>query len=207
MKHIDELIRRYPCLWECEKAAKEAVNAICDMHENGGKLLLCGNGGSAADCEHISGELMKGFLLERKPDADKYTEYSDVISRLQCGIPALPLPGFTSLISAFSNDESPELAFSQLVFVLGKKEDVFFGISTSGNSSNIVAAAKTAKAKGMKTVALTGKDGGKLNNICDIVLKVPETQTYKVQELHLPLYHALCAQAEEHFFSEELHTL
>ncbi len=201
MKHIDELVRRYPQLWECENEAKEVVDIICDMHKNGGKLLLCGNGGSAADCEHISGELMKSFLLERKTDTDKCNGCEDIISHLQWGIPAIPLSDFTSLITAFSNDESPEFAFAQLVFVLGKKEDVFLGISTSGNSENVVAAAKTAKAKGMKTIALTGKHGGALNEICDITVRVPETETYRVQELHLPVYHALCAQIEENIFA------
>lgn len=200
MKHIDELIRRYPHLWECEKDIKEAVEAICDMHQKGGKLLLCGNGGSAADCEHISGELMKGFLLDRKANAENYTEAKDIIALLQDGIPSLPLSAFTSLISAFSNDENPLLAYAQLVFVLGKDDDVFLGISTSGNSENILTAATVAKAKGMKTVALTGNDGGKLKDICRTSIVVPESETYKIQELHLPVYHAICAQVEANIF-------
>ena len=129
MKYIDELIRRYPQLWECENDIKTAVNIICEMHRQGGKLLLCGNGGSAADCEHISGEMMKGFLLERKIDDKNYTEAKDIMSSLQGGIAALPLSAFTSSISAFSNDENPLLAYAQLVFVLGKENDVFLGIS------------------------------------------------------------------------------
>ena len=200
MKYIDELLRRYPQLWECENEAKEVVDIICNMHKEGGKLLLCGNGGSAADCEHISGELMKSFLLERKPDTGDCEQYADVISGLQWGVPAIPLASFTSLGTAFSNDESPQLAFAQLVFVIGKKEDVFLGISTSGNSENVVAAAKTAKAKGMKTIAFTGKNGGVLKEICDITVSVPEAETYKAQELHVPVYHAVCAEVEKYFF-------
>lgn len=200
MTYIDELVRRYPQLWECENEAKEVVDIICNMHSEGGKLLICGNGGSAADCEHISGELMKSFLLERKPNTDDYKQYTDIISCLQCGIPAIPLASFTSLGTAFSNDESPQFAFAQLVFILGKKEDVFLGISTSGNSENVVAAAKTAKVKGMKTIAFTGKNGGALKKICDVTVRVPETETYKVQELHMPVYHAVCAEVEKYFY-------
>lgn len=200
MTYIDELVRRYPQLWECENEAKEVVDIICNMHSEGGKLLICGNGGSAADCEHISGELMKSFLLERKPNTDDYKQYTDIISCLQCGIPAIPLASFTSLGTAFSNDESPQFAFAQLVFILGKKEDVFLGISTSGNSENVVAAAKTAKVKGMKTIAFTGKNGGALKKICDVTVRAPETETYKVQELHMPVYHAVCAEVEKYFY-------
>ena len=143
---------------------------------------------------------MKSFLLERKPNTDDYKQYTDIISCLQCGIPAIPLASFTSLGTAFSNDESPQLAFAQLVFILGKKEDVFLGISTSGNSENVVAAAKTAKVKGMKTIAFTGKNGGALKKICDVTVRVPETETYKVQELHMPVYHAVCAEVEKYFY-------
>lgn len=200
MKYIDELIRRYPQLWVCENDIKTAVNIICEMHHKGGKLLLCGNGGSAADSEHISGEMMKSFLLERRVDPDGYSEEKDIIASLQYGIPALPLSAFTAFISAFANDENPLLAYAQLVFVLGKDNDVFLGISTSGSSENIVSAAKIAKVKGMHTIALTGNDGGKLKDICHTSIVIPESETYKIQELHLPVYHAICAQVEENIF-------
>lgn len=200
MKHLNELISRYPELDVCKNSIIEIINAICSMHNNGGKLLICGNGGSAADCEHISGELLKGFLLERKPDTSKYNGAEHIISKLQNGITAIPLPSFTSLTTAFSNDENSVLSFAQLVFVMGKAEDVFLGISTSGNSQNVVSAAKTAKAKNLKTIAMTGQNESELSDICDIVLRVPEKETFKIQELHQPVYHAICAQVEEILF-------
>lgn len=202
INYIDDTVKRYPCLKECEKEMRQLVSAICTMYKTGGKLLLCGNGGSAADCEHISGELLKGFLLPRKPDEKQYGAETEIIAKLQKGIPAIPLTSFTSSLSAFANDEHADLSFAQLVFALGKKEDVFLGISTSGNSKNVVAAAKTAKVLGMKTVALTGAEGGELSEICDIAVKVPESETYKIQEIHLPVYHAVCAQCEWEVFGK-----
>ena len=202
MKYLNELISRYPELEVCKNSITETINAICLMHNNGGKLLICGNGGSAADCEHISGELLKGFLLERRPDTSKYDGAEDIISKLQNGITAIPLPCFTSLTTAFSNDENSVLSFAQLVFVMGKSEDVFLGISTSGNSQNVIAAAKTAKAKKLKTIAMTGQDESELSDICDIVLRVPEKETFKIQELHQPVYHAICAQVEKILFKK-----
>lgn len=203
INYIDNTVKRYPCLKECEKEMKELVSAICTMHKKGGKLLLCGNGGSAADCEHISGELLKGFLLPRKSDEKQYGAEKEIISKLQKGIPAIPLTSFTSSLTAFANDENSDLSFAQLVFALGKKEDVFLGMSTSGNSKNVVAAAKTAKVLGIKTAALTGAQGGELSEICDISIKVPENETYKIQELHLPVYHAVCAQCEWEVFGND----
>ena len=201
MKYIDKLIKDHPELSACRSGIESAVNAIVEMHQNHGKLLIAGNGGSAADCEHISGELLKGFLLPRKPSkADFIVSAPDFSDELQRGIAAIPLPSLTSLFTAFSNDASPKLAFAQLVFALGNRSDVFLGISTSGNAENVVLAAETAKARGLITVGLTGMDGGRLAEVCDVSIKAPQTETYKIQELHLPIYHAICAQTEEILF-------
>lgn len=197
MKQIELLMERIPSLAGQADAIRAAVEAICTMYRTGGKVLLCGNGGSAADCEHISGELLKGFLKKRP-----YNENDAAFDKLQQGIAAIPLSSLSAAISAFANDVDPELVFAQLVGALGKSEDVFWGISTSGNSKNVVAAAKIAKARGMKTIALTGKNGGALAMLCDIAICVPEEETYRIQELHLPVYHAICAQCEDLLFKE-----
>ena len=193
MKHIDTLISRYPVLAPLRESIVQAVKMIEDMHFSGGKLLLCGNGGSAADCEHISGELLKGFLLPRP-------QHISGFEKLQVGIAAIPLPSLSALISAFSNDVAPELVYAQLTNVLAAENDVLFCISTSGNSKNVVLAAHLAKIKNIKTIALTGRDGGELKQLCTACICVPETETFKVQELHLPVYHAICAQCEEDIF-------
>lgn len=204
MNYVKNLIDRYPVLSGCEEPLNDAINALVTMHQTGGTLLLCGNGGSAADCEHISGELLKGFLsLRPLSEEEKKTLPPEIGNRLQGGIKAIPLQSLTSVFTAFSNDVSADLAFAQLVWTFGEDDGVFLGISTSGNAKNVCAAAETAKAKGMKTVAMTGASGGRLAQICEIALKVPETETYKVQELHLPLYHALCAEAEARIFGGE----
>ena len=201
MKHIDLLIERYPCLSVCREDIAAAVEAIVRMHREGGKLLLAGNGGSAADCEHISGELLKGFLLARKPVDGELDGLDPAIANgLQRGVAAIPLTSLTALSTAFSNDVYPENVFAQLVFALGRSADVFLGISTSGNAENVCRAAETAKARGLLTVALTGESGGRLSRICRISIRVPERETYKIQELHLPVYHAICAQVEEILF-------
>lgn len=198
MKHIDELIIRYPALKDCKSAITDATCAIVEMHRNNGKLLLCGNGGSASDCEHISGELLKGFLLKRHTEI--FLKDGTVQKSLQGGIASIPLPGFTTLVSAFSNDVDPSLVYAQLTYALGREKDVLLGISTSGNALNVVSAAKVASAMNMKTIGLTGKSGGKLKDLCDICICVPETETFKIQEYHLPVYHAICAQCEEEIF-------
>ncbi len=201
MIFVNQLIERFPQLQNCKEDIEKTILAIENMHKNGGKLLLAGNGGSCSDCEHISGELLKGFRLKRKPNAeDTKGLESEIADKLQLGIGAIPLASLTALSSAFNNDVDPNLTFSQLVFGLGKKEDVFMGLSTSGNAKNICNAVKVAKSKGLITIGLTGEKGGELNKLCDIVIKVPETETYKVQELHLPTYHAICAQVEYDIF-------
>lgn len=205
---LNELLKRYPCLESAREDMLKAEEALITGFKSGNKLLLCGNGGSCADCEHIVGELMKGFLSKRPLTESQREEMKancpemdeNYLSLLQRAVPAISLPSFTALNTAFCNDVEPELIFAQSLMGLGKKGDMLMAISTSGNSKNVVAAALTAKALGLKTIGLTGKSGGKLKSICDICICVPETETFKVQELHLPVYHYLCARAEMELF-------
>ena len=201
MNQIDKLISENPALLPCKAAMEQITAAIVCMHENGGKLLLCGNGGSAADCEHISGELLKGFLSKRPLPEDSLTGLEDELrAKLQRGIGAVPLTSLSALGSAFANDVDPALSYAQAVLALGQKNDVVLGISTSGNAKNVAAALKVARAMGLKTLAMTGEKGGLLKEIADVTLAVPETETYKVQQLHLPAYHAICAEVERILF-------
>lgn len=198
---INELIERYPALNICRDDIELAVNEIINCYKNGGKLLLCGNGGSSSDCDHIVGELMKGFLEKRELTGGLKEELGEEFSsHLQGSLPAISLSSFTGLNSAFANDVDPDFVYAQSVLGLGKKDDVLIAISTSGNSRNVVNAVKVARALGMKTVSMTGESGGKLREMTDICISVPESETFKVQELHLPVYHAICALVEKHFF-------
>lgn len=201
MNQIDKIISENPALLPCKAAMEQITAAIVCMHENGGKLLLCGNGGSAADCEHISGELLKGFLSKRPLPEDSLTGLEDELrAKLQRGVGAIPLTSLSALGSAFANDVDPALSYAQAVLALGQKNDVVLGISTSGNAKNVAAALKVARAMGLKTLAMTGEKGGLLKEIADVTLAVPETETYKVQQLHLPAYHAICAEVERILF-------
>ena len=207
---LDELIKRYPIL-ERVREDIEAVYGILERcYENGGKLLIAGNGGSAADAEHIVGELMKGFV-ERRPVTEEMKEAlekadpvrgKELSEKLQGGLPAIALVDHAALSTAFANDVDGMLSYAQQVNGYGKPGDVFLGISTSGNAENVMYAAVTAKAKGMQVVGLTGKDGGKLAGIADAAVIVPEMETYKIQELHLPVYHALCLMLEHRFYEQ-----
>ncbi len=198
---LNEFLKRYPALWECKNDILDAEKALIELYENGGKLLICGNGGSCADSEHIAGELMKGFLKKRQLSPEERSGLEpEIADKLQNGLPCIPLTSFSALNTAFCNDVEPELVFAQPLWVLGEGNDMLIAISTSGNSKNVVAAAKVAKAKGMTVLALTGKSGGKLRDIADITVAVPEAETFKVQELHLPAYHYLCAKVEAHFY-------
>ncbi len=205
---LNELLDRYPQLAVCTDALKEATAAIISCYNNGGKILLCGNGGSCADCEHIVGELMKGFLknrplsIEQKAKMKSNSPLLDeqMLNKLQCGLPAIALPSVTALNSAFCNDVDPELIYAQSVMAMGKAGDVLIALSTSGNAKNVFSAAKVARGLGITVIALTGKTGGMLKGCSDICIAVPETETYKVQELHLPVYHYLCAVVEDEFF-------
>jgi D-sedoheptulose 7-phosphate isomerase len=210
LKHLELLIERYPALAVCESEIKSAIEAIIACYERGGKLLLCGNGGSCADCDHIVGELMKGFLKKRPLDEskkaemmDKCAELDDVtLSKLQGGLPAISLPTIAALSSAFNNDVDPELTYAQATLALGKSSDVFIGLSTSGNAKNVAAAARVARGLGLVVIGMSGEGGGKLAYLSDIAIRVPESETFKIQELHLPVYHAICAEVEEYFYSK-----
>jgi D-sedoheptulose 7-phosphate isomerase len=207
-KHIDLLIERYPALEVCRQQIIDAYLIMEECYEHDGKLLIAGNGGSAADSEHIVGELMKEFKLKRevyKNQADAMKQIDPELGailakHLQGALPAITLTGHSSLTTAFMNDSNPELIFAQQVNGYGRKGDVFLGISTSGNSKNILYAAVAAKAKGLKVIGLTGHKESRLATLADVCIRVPETETYKIQELHLPVYHALCMMLEEHFF-------
>lgn len=207
---MKELIERYPRLSVCEGDIDEAIKALCDTFEGGGKLLLCGNGGSAADSEHIVGELMKGFLKHRPLGEDlrasmkeRSPELEDgVLDKLERGLPAISLTSVNALNSAFANDVDAELIYAQSVLALGKEGDALIAISTSGNARNVCEAAKVARAIGMKVIGLTGKDGGKLKSLSDVCVIAPECETYKIQELHLPIYHYICSELERRFFPD-----
>ncbi len=205
---VDEMIRRYPALGCCENEIIEAATAIIDCFENGGKILLCGNGGSCADADHIVGELMKSFEKKRPlPEDFKESLQSASSERggylaenLQNALPAISLCAQTSLFTAISNDMDADLVFSQQVAGYGKSGDVLFAITTSGNSQNVVDAAITAKAKGLKVIGLTGQHGGAMKQYCDTIICVPSTTTADIQEYHLPVYHAICRIIENKFF-------
>ena len=209
-KYITVLCERYPVLKSVENEISKAYLLLEESYKNGGKLLIAGNGGSAADAEHIVGELMKGFKLSRKLQADfadklikENSEFGTVLAEnLQGALPAIALDGHPALSTAYLNDCEPVLCFAQQVYGYGKAGDVFLGISTSGNSKNILYAATTARAIGMKVIGLTGAKNSKLDQMCDVCIKVPQTETYKIQELHLPVYHCLCLMLENEFFEK-----
>jgi len=207
-KHINLLIERYPVLETERHAIEQAYLVIEACYQNGGKLLIAGNGGSAADAEHIVGELMKSFVLKRKLDhgfvnklIEIDAEMGEVLSEnLQGALPAIALDGHYALSTAYMNDCEPLLCFAQQVNGYGRAGDVFIGISTSGNSKNVLYAATVAKARGMKVVGLTGAKESNLSTLSDVCIKAPSTETYVIQEYHLPIYHALCLMIEERFF-------
>ena len=182
-----------------------------ESYEKGGKLLIAGNGGSASDSEHIVGELMKGFKMARRLQDDFASELKTVnlelgtvlAENLQGALPAIALDGHPALTTAYMNDCDPLLCFAQQVNGYGKSEDVFLGISTSGNSKNLLYAATVARAKGMKVIGLTGEKNSKLSDFTDACVKAPQTETYMIQELHLPIYHCWCLMLEDKFFGRE----
>jgi D-sedoheptulose 7-phosphate isomerase len=208
-QHLDLLILRQPCLAPMKDAIRRAFDLMTASFRSGGKLMLCGNGGSACDCEHIAGELMKGFLLRRPLNGDERAALNELgeegamlSEKLQRGLPTLVLSGLTGLSTAFLNDVDPDMTYAQQAFAYAKPGDVLLGITTSGNARNVRRAAIAAKARGASVIGLTGQGGGKLAAHVDILLDVSERETYRVQELHLPLYHALCAMLEAEMFGE-----
>ena len=207
LAYLQECVRRTPALAGCYDAMTEAFFLMETCWRGGGKLLLCGNGGSAADCLHITGELMKGFILPRRIEeqtADRLRaacpDGALLAQSLQEALPAISLVSETSLVTAYANDVRPELAFAQQVWGYGRPGDVLMGISTSGNSDNVVYAMETARFRGLATIALTGAGGGRLRAFSDVCIAVPEREPHRVQELHLPVYHALCLALEAAFF-------
>ena len=206
--HIRTLLQRYPELESVKESIGEAFDVLAECYEKQGKLLVAGNGGSAADSEHIVGELMKSFVLDRRVEPGFASALRSVdatlgealSNHLQGALPAIALDGHLALTTAYMNDCEPLLCFAQHLYGYGKTGDVFLGISTSGNSKNILYAAVTARAKGMKVIGLTGEKESRLSAISDVCIRVPQSETYKVQELHLPIYHCLCLMLEEHFF-------
>lgn len=207
-KHIELLIERYPVLKPIKNQIVNVYLILEESYINGGKLLIAGNGGSAADADHITGELMKGFIKKRKVSNEfakklisiDYEKGKELAEKLQGGLPTIALNNHASLNTAYLNDIDGLLCFAQQVNGYGKAGDVLLGISTSGNSKNILYAAVTAKAKDMKVIGLTGKDGGKLKDVSDETIIVPENETYMIQELHLPVYHCLCLMLEDRFY-------
>lgn len=208
---LTQLMHRRPELEPCREALIAATELLIEVYRNGGKLLCCGNGGSAADAAHIVGELMKSFCLPRPVTADEKSALlaasnqngAMLAENLHRALPAISLAGEISLSTAFANDAVPQLTFAQQVFGLGSAGDALLAISTSGNSENCVYAAETAKAKGMRVIALTGAKESVLSGIADLTVKAPETETYRIQECHLPLYHALCLALEAEFFAKD----
>ena len=207
-QEIERLINKYPELSSCEDAIKQAYEILVGSYRQGGKLLLCGNGGSAADCEHIVGELMKGFTLKRPVDdafKQKLIEMDQadgqyMADHLQQALPAISLVSQSALATAFVNDVAADMVFAQQVYGYGVEGDVVIGLSTSGNSDNVIKALKVAKALGLKTIGFTGRNGGKMNDVCDVTIRVPWDETLDVQERHLPIYHTLCIMLEKEFF-------
>lgn len=205
---LEELIGRYPVLEPCRESIRQAYQALEECFLAGGKLLVAGNGGSAADSDHIVGELMKGFVKKR-PLPDSLVQAlkeadpqrgAELSQKLQGALPSIALTNHVALSSAFANDVDGILSYAQQVNGYGNRGDVFIGISTSGNAENVMYAAVTARAKGMKIIGLTGRDGGKLGAFADISIVVPKQETYQIQELHLPVYHALCLMLEKRFY-------
>lgn len=208
---IENLIIRFPKLSNCKQEIENSILEIVNYYKNNGKLLICGNGGSASDSLHMVGELMKSFVLPRKLE-NKYIdkiknifpqEAEYFISNLQSSLPAIALVSEISLITAYSNDNNSELVFAQQVLGYGNEEDILIAISTSGNSKNVIYASQISKIKGMKVILLTGKFGGKLKEISDININVEEEETYIIQEYHLPIYHTICLGVEKEMFGEE----
>ena len=205
---INELLCRYPALKACEKEIRDAKTVLTECYKNGNKLLLCGNGGSCADCEHVVGELMKGFLCKRPLSDEQKAEMKkrcpsledEAIGKLQNALPAISLTSFCALNTAFCNDVDANLVYAQALYGLAKEGDVLLAVSTSGNSENVVQCAKVARAVGVRVISLTGRDGGKLRELSDVCIIAPAFETYKVQELHLPIYHTLCAALEKELF-------
>jgi D-sedoheptulose 7-phosphate isomerase len=209
MTRIEQLIATYPELNICAQDIQAAFELLQTCYRSGGKALTCGNGGSAADAEHIVGELMKGYLLKRSiPEEVRAKLISTspqdgeyLASHLQGGLPVISLVSQTSLLSAIANDTAADMVYAQQVYAYGREGDALIGISTSGSSTNVIRAMQVAHALGLRTIGLTGRTGGKLKPLCDVCIRVPANDTTLIQERHLPIFHVLCAMLEEEFFA------
>lgn len=209
-RHLDLLVQRYPVLVVCKEDIEKAYRILEECYTHDGKLLIAGNGGSAADSEHIAGELMKRFKTPRPVPADFAEKLQEVDSvrgpelakNLEQGLMAIPLVAHEALSTAYINDVDGLGVFAQQLYGFGRPGDVFLGISTSGNSKNIMSATVVARALGLKVIGLTGAKGGELADVADVAIRVPETETFMIQELHLPVYHCLCLMLEEQFFGK-----
>ncbi|WP_026765959.1 D-sedoheptulose-7-phosphate isomerase [Selenomonas ruminantium] len=210
LSKIEELFECYPELSVNKSEIVKAAECIIDAYRNGNKILCCGNGGSAADSLHIVGELMKAFVCKRKVNAEWQEKFSSckdsdyIIKNLQMALPAISLVSETGLLTAYANDVAPDMNFAQQVFGQGKEGDVLIAISTSGNSANVIYAAEVAQAMGIKVIGLTGGSGGALKALADVLVNVPQKETFKIQELHLPVYHAICLAVEAEFYPDEM---
>ena len=210
LSKIEELVERYPELSGNKTEIVKAVECIINAYRSGNKILCCGNGGSAADSLHIVGELMKAFVCKRKVSAEWQEKFSSckdsdyIIENLQMALPAISLVSETGLLTAYANDVAPDMNFAQQVFGQGKEGDVLIAISTSGNSANVIYAAEVAQAMGIKVIGLTGESGGALKALADVLINVPQEETFKIQELHLPVYHAICLAVEAEFYPDEM---
>lgn len=211
-KHIDLLLQRYPVLKPCEESIAQAYEILEACYEHDGKLLIAGNGGSAADAEHIAGELMKRFKTPR-PVPQEFAEKlktadpvrgPELARNLERGLMAIPLVAHEALSTAYINDVDGLGVFAQQLYGFGRPGDVFLGISTSGNSKNVMSATVVARALGLQVIGLTGESGGELAKVADVAIRVPEKETYRIQELHLPVYHCLCLMLEDRFFGRQL---
>ena len=210
MDYLELLIRRYPALAPVRDSVLAAYETMKECYENGGTLLVAGNGGSCADSEHIGGELMKGFVKPRRvpeefaraltqADSERGPELA---AKLQGGLPAIALTGHNGLTTAFANDVDPDMVFAQQVYGYGRAGDALLALTTSGNSKNVVNAVHAARARGMRTLGITGEGESALSALCDVCLRLPARETARVQEYTLPVYHALCALIEDEFFAE-----
>ena len=205
---FEDLFIKYPVLSVCKNDVEKVYEILVNTYKSGGKILACGNGGSAADCEHIVGELMKGFKLPRaldNGDIALFSEYEggeEIARGLQKGLPAISLVSHTGLMTAFLNDCNPDMVFAQQVYGYMNEQDTLIALSTSGNSKNVVNAVITAKAKNGNAIAITGESGGKMLSLCDATIRLPSADTASIQEFTLPVYHILCAMLEENFFGD-----
>jgi D-sedoheptulose 7-phosphate isomerase len=209
-ERLQTLVAKYPDLDACVDDIQAAYELLLHCYTNKGKVLFCGNGGSAADSEHLVGELMKGYLRARPVPPDVRQALSDAFpeqgaylaDHLQGALPAISLVSQTALLTAFANDVAADMIFAQQVYGYGNAGDVLVGISTSGNSSNVLHALRVARTMGLRTLGITGASGGAMNDLCDVTIRVPWEQTTDIQERHLAIYHALCAMLEDEFFAD-----